>query len=722
MLVVLPSAIAYGVSTYAVLGKEYVASGVLAGLVGAIVTGMLSSPLGGTPRLISSPCGPATTVLAAFAAQMMAPHAGGQAMPPGRVAMLMMVVAIISGVLQFFYGAAGGGKLIKYIPYPVVAGFSSAVGVVLFVSQIPEFFGWSKSSGLIGGLFAPGQWKWQGIIVGLVTIAGILSAPKLTKAVPALFIGLAGGLLAYFGLGLICPALLQQSGNSLVLGPIGGGFGKMLPYWSEQWKSLGGFHVADWKLVLIPALTLSSLLSIDTLKTCVIVDALTRTRHESNRTLIGQGVGNIASALLGGVPGAGMSGATIVSLNSGGRTRLSGFLEGGFVFLAFVLLGNFLGWLPRAALAGILIVVACKMFDWKSFRLLRDRNTLLDFMVVWAVIAAAVRYSLIVATAAGLGLAALIFLREQVRSPVLHRKFYGNEIFSKKTRLPAEAQALETLGRQTVICELQGNLFFGTADRLYVELEPDLKRCRFLIIDMRRVRSVDFTAAHTLELMESVLRDRGGFLLFSHMPATLTTGQDLEAYFHSVGITGHQDNVKLFAELDEAMGWAEDRLLDDQHLLANEGSQTPLAIGDIELFRGIKPDESLAAIAAGAATRFVAPGAAVFRAGECSDELFLIRRGAVRIELPVGENRHRTLAWFGRGNFFGEMGFLDNRPRSADAVATVPTELFVLRRSSFDEICTKRPLLSGIVQSRLAATLAVRLRRTNMELCRLHDA
>jgi len=722
MLVVLPSAIAFGVATYAALGKDYVSHGVLAGILGAIATGLLSSPLGGSPRLISAPSGPAAAVLSAFAAEMMAGSGGGEAMPPARVAALMTVVALACGVLQFFYGAIGGGKLIKFIPYPVVSGYLSGVGALIFASQIPSFLGFSASAGLRAGLSAPEHWRWQAIAVGLTTVAGILAAPKLTKAAPATIVGLAAGLLAYFGLGLGFPEMLRQSGNPLVLGPAGGGIGAVLPHLAAQWKSMGTIGPSDWKLLLVPALTLSALLSIDTLKTCVIVDTLTRARHDSNRTLIGQGIGNVASALIGGMPGSGMMGATVVNLNSGGQTKRSGLAEGCFVLLAFVLFGNLVGWLPLAALAGVLMVVACKMFDWTSFQLLRNRSTLLDFMVIWAVIITAARFSLIAASGTGLALAVLIFLRDQIRSPVLHRKIYGNEISSKKNRLPAESQALEACGGQTVICQLQGTLFFGTADKLYMELEEDLKRCRFMIMDMRRVLSVDFTAAHMLELIEALLRERGAFLLFSHMPATLPEGRSLQAYLHKVGVTDRQDNVKVFAELDEAMAWAEDRILEEHHLLEDENAQRPLELAEIELFRGIEPPQDLAAIRSCAGERSVAAGGTVFQRGDRGDELFLVRRGEVRIELPVGEGRHRTLAYFGRGNFFGEMGFLDFRPRSANAVATAETDLFVLRRSSFEEVCRERPLLNEAVLGRMAAALAARLRRTNVELRSLHDA
>jgi SulP family sulfate permease len=722
MLVALPSSIAFGVASYAALGKDYVANGVLAGIFGAIATGLLSSPLGGSPCLISAPCGPAAAVLSAFAAEMMSARAASPALTPERVAALMIGVALVSGALQFLYGAIGGGKLIKFIPYPVVSGYLSGVGALIFASQIPGFLGFSQSASLAAGLSAPEHWKWQGIVVGLTTVAGILAAPKLTRAVPAPILGLAAGMLAYLGLGLAFPALLTQTGNTLVLGPVGGGFGAVGPHLAATWKSMGALEAADWKRLLVPALTLSALLSIDTLKTCVIVDTLTRARHDSNRTLIGQGIGNIASALTGGMPGSGMMGATIVNLNSGGQTKRSGLFEGGLVLLAFLLFGRLAGWLPLAALAGVLMVVACRMFDWSSFQLLRNRGTILDFVVIWAVILTALRFSLIAASGTGVALAVIIFLRDQIRSPVLHRKFYGNEISSKKNRLPAETRALEEWGGQTAICELQGTLFFGTADKLYVELEGDLKRCRFVILDMRRVLSVDFTAAHMLELIEALLQDRGASLLFSHMPAILPAGQNLEDYLRTVGVTGRQQNVKVFAELDEAMAWAEDRLLAEHHLLPDENAETPLELAQIELFRGIEPRESLAAIQSCAAARSVAAGETVFKCGDRGDELFLVRRGEVRIEMPVAAGRHRTLAYFGRGNFFGEMGFLDQTARAANAVATAQSELFVLQRSHFDEICRQRPLLNETVLGRMAAALAARLRRTNVELRSLHDA
>lgn len=218
------------------------------------------------------------------------------------------------------------------------------------------------------------------------------------------------------------------------------------------------------------------MLSIDTLKTCVVLDALTRTRHNSNRELVGQGFGNLASTLFGGVPGAGQMGATLVNMSSGGQTRLSGLIEGALAIVAFLLLASLVSWVPIPALAGILLVVGFRMFDWKSLHLLRSRATIFDFAVILAVIAVAQTVSLIAASATGVGLAILLFVREQTGGVVVSRKTYGNQISSKTMRLADEKAALERLGEQTVIFELQGSLFFGTADQLYLALEPETKK------------------------------------------------------------------------------------------------------------------------------------------------------------------------------------------------------------------------------------------------------
>jgi SulP family sulfate permease len=720
MLVALPSAIAYGVAIYALLGPDYVALGVRAGILGAIAMGLVAPLLGGAPRLISAPSAPAAAVLAALASELLAGTAGnGAAVEPGRIVVLLTLVALLAGALQFLYGAVGGGRLIKYIPYPVVSGYLSGVGVLIFLSQVPKFLGLATGTSPWSGVVSPGLWQWPALVVGAITISGFVLGPKLTKAVPATIFGLLAGLLAYFGIAAFRPELLELAHNKLVIGPVGGSGGAVFSGFATRWAATTALRLADLQLVWMPALTLSVLLSIDTLKTCVVVDALTRSRHNSNRELIGQGAGNLASALIGGMPGSGTMGATLVNVESGGRTRLSGEIEGAFVLAAFLVFGGLMAWVPVSALAGILFIVAFRMFDWRCFRLLRQRATMLDFFVSATVVIVAVTTNLMAAAGAGLSLAIILFIRDQIRGSVIRRKVSGDKISSTQHRLPEEQAVLERRGAQTTVCELQGSLFFGTTDQLFTELTPDLKQCRYLILDLRRVQSVDYTAAHLLEQFEAMLHERGGFLIFSRVPPGLRNG-GLAAYFSDLEGATSRRSVRQFESLDDALEWVENRIIATE--FPGGGEEVPLALGEIDLLREFAVDQTLAAIASCAAERTVAAGQFVFKTGDVGDELFLIRRGVVRIVLPLKNGGHHNLASFGRGHFFGEIAFLDQHTRSANAVATTAVDLFVLSRARFDEVARDHPLVDVKMFARLARTLAIRLRHTDAELRAIYES
>jgi len=452
----------------------------------------------------------------------------------------------------------------------------------------------------------------------------------------------------------------------------------------------------------------------------VVVDALTGTRHASNRELVGQGLANLASALVGGVPGSGTSGPTLVNLASGAETRRSGAIEGLLVIVAGLALGGLVAWAPLAALAAILVVVAWRMFDWGSFRLLRQRSTALDFLIVAAVVAVAVFVGLVEASGTGIALAILLFLREQVRGSVIHRKTYGDRVFSRQKRLPEQMAALRRRGGETVVCELEGNLFFGTTDQLLTELEADLRQRRFVILDLRRVRSVDLTAVHLLEQWETRLQARGGWLLLSSVPHTLPSGLDLRAYFDEVGLVAPTRPVQRFEQLSDALEWAEDRLLAEEGLAA-DAREAPLALGEIDFLKG-RSAGTLRDLAPCLVERTIAAGEPVFRQGDGGDEIFLVRSGRVRISLRFGDGDEVHLATFGRGDAFGEIAFLDRGLRSADAVALSQVELFVLSRRRFDALAEQHPRLGTQFFEALARSLALRLRQADAEIGVLGEA
>jgi sulfate permease, SulP family len=720
MLVALPASIAFGVAVYSPLGPGGPSQGALAGILGATAIGIAAPLFGGTDRLISAPCAPAAAVMGALAVELTTGSSLRAAVSPERALVLMTLVALLSGGLQILYGAIRGGTLIKYIPYPVVTGYLSGVGVVIFLKQLPSLLGLPKGGHLWEGLRAPDAWEWHGVIVGLVTITVMLLAPRFTKAVPAAILGLLSGVVTYFGLGLVSPALLTLDANHLVIGRLGGAGGSFTEAFVARFAGLGGVRLADLSLILMPALTLSVLLSIDTLKTCVVVDALTRSRHNSNRELLGQGIANLSSTLIGGMPGAGTSGATLVNIASGGQTRLSSVLEGVMALVAYLLLGGLVAWAPIAALAGILIVVAYRMFDWHCFRLLRQRSTVLDFFVVAAVIAVAVGVGLITASGVGVGLAIILFIRDQIRGTVIHRKTYGNQVFSKQRRLPEEIAILEKNGAQTVVAELEGNLFFGTTDQLFTELAADLKTRKYVILDLRRVRSVDLTAVHMLEQIEAQLAERGASLVFANVPKSLPSGQDLAAYFDEVGLVTPTSHAKIFNQLSDALEWAEDHVLTDAGH-AQTGEESALELSDIDFLRGRKP-ETIARLASCAEPRAYAAGERIFKQGDSTDEIYFIRRGTVRIALQLEYGKEFHVATFGQGDFFGDMAFLDRGARSADAIATTRADLFVLSRERFEALAEEHPRLGQQFFGGLARSLAIRLRHADGEIRALEEA
>ena len=713
MLVAMPSSVAYGVLVFTALGPEMAGQGAMAGMFGAAALGLVAPLVGRTGGLISAPCAPGAAVLAALVAGVLSGTAGRAVVGPQSVPALLALTALLAAGLQILYGAIGGGRLIKFIPYPVVSGYLSGVGVLIALGQLPKLLGLPEGMSLGQGLFRPSAWQWQGLAVGLVTIVVVGVAPRFTRRVPAAILGLFGGLLAYFALAAYWPAMRELAGNALVIGPI--------PAPGPFLKSIAGQAGAAWAMdpaclraIVVPAVTLSVLLSIDTLKTCVVLDALTGTRHKSDRELVGQGAGNLLSALVGGMPGSGTMGPTLVGLASGARTHRAGLIEGTLVVLAIVLMGRLIAWVPIAALAGILLVVAWRMFDRGMFRLVLRPAGRMDFAVILAVVLVAVTVDLIAASGVGVALAILLFLRDQVRGSVIRRKSYLTHVSSKTRRLAAERAILDRYGEQGVLCELQGNLFFGTADQLYTQLESDLKATRFILLDMRRVQSIDYTAVHLFEQMQGRLAQRGGRLLFSGMPSTAFDRRGMEHYLKELGVVREGGDFAIYETLDAALDWMEECILEEQ-IEPRQSEGPPREVKDIDLFRGLD-ERALVALAGCMREMSVAAGQRIITHGDQGDDIFFVRRGSVQIMLPLPGGKRHHLATIGRGDFFGELTFLDRGIRSTDVEAKVPTDLYVLSRADFSGLVQSGATFGVEVLARLAVAISDRLRQADAEL------
>ena len=713
MLVALPSSVAFGALVYAALGPERVGEGAMAGVLGAAALGIAAPLCSRTAGLISAPCAPAAAVLSALTVELLG-RGGEHGVDPSQVPVLLALTALLAALLQVVYGVLGGGRLIKFIPYPVVSGYLSGVGVLIALGQLPKLLGLPPGTPLLAGITSPDLWRWEGLIVGLVTVTVTLTSGRVTQKIPAAILGLLGGILVYGALALFDPALRTAVGNPMVIGPIQAS-GSFIQAAAGRARALLQLDAASLGRVAIPALTLSVLLSIDTLKTCVVLDVLTRTRHNSNRELIGQGIGNAASFLAGGMPGAGTMGPTLVNVTSGGQTYRSGVVAGACVVATLLFLKDLIAWLPIGALAGILLVIAWRMLDKSMLRLLRYRSGQLDFAVIAAVVIVAVTVDLIAAAGVGVFLAILMFIRDQMRGSVIRRKCYLSQVHSKTRRLAREQGILEGSGSQGVFCELQGNLFFGTTDQLFSQLEADLQTAKYVLFDMRRVQSLDFTAAHLLEQVHTRLAERGGRLIFSGMPSAVMDRRDFEHDLVRVGAVREEGGVMISETLDGALEWIEERILESTGEQKTR-AEDMLEVRDIELFQGFE-EWVLERLAGCLEARSVPAGHRVFSRGEEGDEIFFIRRGTVQALLPLEGGRRHHLATFGQGDFFGEIAFLDRGLRSADADAKTASDLYALSRKSFDtKIRATEPEVSAEVFARLALAIAYRLRQADIEL------
>ena len=716
MLVALPASVAFGVTVYGAVAPHYAAFGALAGVLGAMALGLIAPTLGGTDRLISAPCAPAAAVLSAFAIEMVR-----QGVAPSSIVLMLTVLGILTGGIQVLIGLTGIGRLIRYIPYPVVSGYLSGVGLIIISSQIPKLAGVDFEMNWLQVLLSPQTWDVRDIVIGVFTALAMALGGRFTKVVPATILGICAGILTYGGIAMVDDSLRQLDGNTLVIGELGTTGPGYLELITNRWFEIGELKLAQIGGLVGSALTLAALLSIDTLKTCVVLDQLTRTRHDSNRELVAQGLGNVAASTIGGMPGAGTMGASMVNYSSGARSRISGVVEGALTVLTALLLGSFVAWIPVATLSGVLIVVGFRMIDTAPLRFLESRSTALDFIVVLAVVGVSLTIGLIAASAVGVILAIILFLREQVGGTVIRRKSIVSERSSAWYRPEREMRMLEEKGRAAFIFELQGSLFFGTAQQLYRTIEPDLRQAEYLILDLRRVQSVDITAAHTLNIVCDVLAERNVPLILSNVAECLPNGRNVREFLELSGLDAARANLHYMPTLEAAIEWVESHLLGDADS-AESHDQPPLELHQIELFKGSKPD-TLSDLEACLEKRSWKAGETIYQSGEIGSELMLIRKGQVKLVGAVGRGgTMKHIATLGRGDFLGGQAFLETRIRSSDAIAIRDCDMYILSVENYNLLAEEHKRIALVLMTKLARLLSIRLRHTNEELALLQDA
>lgn len=422
-VVALPLALAFG---------EASGAGPMAGLWGAIILGFVAALLGGTPTLASGPTGPMVVVFAGVFAAM-----------DGDPAQVFTAV-MFGGVLQVLMGIGGLGRYIMLVPYPVVSGFMSGIGVVIISLQVSRLFGHEPQGGgtipaitAIPGAIANPNWPALGL--GILALGTVFFWPKAWgRILPGSLVALAAGTLA----------AVVVTGAPL-LGEIPTGFPALV---------MPTLSTDTFLLTAEAAITLAALGSIDTLITALVADNLTATRHVSRQELVGQGVGNVLAGLFGAVPGAGATMRTVVNIRAGARTRLSGMTHAVLLLAVVVVLAPLASRVPHAVLAGILVKVGYDIIDW-SFIRRAHRGPRWDLLLMALVLSLTVFVDLITAVAAGVVFAAVAFVKQLADVQISARSK------SPESRFTAEEATLFEAARARVTWFnfADGPLSFGAA-------------------------------------------------------------------------------------------------------------------------------------------------------------------------------------------------------------------------------------------------------------------
>lgn len=341
-IVALPLALAFGIQAFSGISDPGAASmGAYAGLVGATLLGFFAALFGGTHSQISGPTGPMTVITATLVSGAFASSGGSIS----TVLVSMSLAALFCGFFQVLFGLIKLGKYVRYIPYPVLSGFMSGIGVIIILQQFYPLVGQSGSGSMVTLLTglpdAVSHLSPAALLLGLGTVAVIYLFPLLTKKVPSTLVAL---------LVMTVVSLFIRMDGVPTIGKIPSGL--PLPFFANSKVSLAGL---DWitilKASIIPGLTLAGLGSIDTLLTSVVADNITKTKHNSNRELIGQGIGNAIAGLFCGLPGAGATMRTVVNVKSGGRTQFSGMVHALLLLAVLLGLGSLVQYVPLSVLA-----------------------------------------------------------------------------------------------------------------------------------------------------------------------------------------------------------------------------------------------------------------------------------------------------------------------------------------------------------------------------------
>lgn len=453
------------------------------GIYTAIIAGFLISFLGGSKVQIAGPTAAFATIVAGVVAK------NGMAG--------LAVATILAGIILVIMGLCRFGSLIRFIPYTITTGFTAGIAVTIFIGQWKDFFGITYANGetpietmeKAEAFFANiSSVNWQAVLVGLICLAALILWPKISKKIP-------GSLVAVI-VGVVLVKCFHMEVNTI---------GDLYTI-SNKLPSLKvpSFDLGLLQTVLPDAFTIAVLAAIESLLSCVVADGMINDRHDSNMELVAQGVGNIGSALFGGIPATGAIARTAANIKSGGRTPVAGMVHAVVLVLVLVILMPYAALIPMPTIAAILFQVAYNMCQWRPFVRLVKTAPKSDITVLVLTFVLTVVFDLVVAIAVGMILACLLFMKRM-----------SDEAGVKGWSYDEKEKGLMHLPEHIRVYEISGPLFFGAANMIGEITVKDFTKC--LILRMRSVPALDATALNSLEDLYKKCEKQGIQMIFSHV-------------------------------------------------------------------------------------------------------------------------------------------------------------------------------------------------------------
>ena len=685
------------------MGNNYVMVGIAAAFSATILVTLLRGIIFSAPLHLVSPKSTYAAMIATLLVGITNIPGIHDAYPtPESMAQMLIAVTflctILVGVFQIVLGLGKLGVLVKFVPYPVIAGFINGFSISLIIKQLPLMFGvnnWHQLSTTTHPL---------AVTIGLIAFASTLLATRFKARIPAAFHGLVLGTLAF----LIIRFFPHGDQTVTLIGVIPANL-PIHPQVSAITGLVSGPNFVTFLPdILATVITISLIASLQSLISISGADALLGTRHNSNKELTTQGVGNLLGGIMGGMPTGGSPSVTNLVIKSGGRTRIAHFSHAGMLLAIVLGLGQIIGMIPLPVMAGVVIASLLHQMDEWSLKLIRNLFTrkaheklshefYFNLAIVVAVSALVLLFGALAALGGGMILAFGAFLRQISRS-VIRRIITGNQIRSRSSRPANEQEFLVKHMKEIVVVEIQGAVFFGSIDQVVQEMEAATRDCRIVIIDMKRVTDIDSSGVVTLERLDKQLARAKCILYLSYLQNEGRLIKALKEY----GFDRIINERRIFEDTNAALSAAEDLMIVEADLTYGFNAQHPLEKFDI--LSGLSP-EDIEYLESKMKRMEFSSGMKLVSEGSISNGMFFLVSGRVTISRLL-EGRMLRYASLRPGVTFGEIGLLTEGARTADVIADTSVTCHYLSREDFYNFLITHPKCGQQILIRMALSLA----------------